>query len=311
MQLTEAWHVPVAMLSGVSFSLLGISYRLGKPRGVTPSHVIVVCALIGTAFFAIKSVASPWAELPARVVLGGLVSGGTQYAVVLLVKIALHLGPLSALTCALAIAFLPTSVYAYFAFGEALAPLQYAAFPLALACVVFASLGRKDLLAPGQPDDGTCYASVRYGLLLLLIVLANSVAFIVLKEMATRRYAAPAGVTYLQRFGDVYFVFFYGMLGLCASVHLLIRRDLPRPLRPAILLGCLGGVGSVGGIVTIAACASGPAATVFTASNVSMVGSTALVSALFFGEKRTFHWYATVACGVLTVAAARLDQMLK
>jgi len=47
-----------------------------------------------------------------------------------------------------------------------------------------------------------------------------------------------------------------------------------------------------------------PAAVVFTINAVSSIVFTAIVAAALLGERRSWSWYATLACGILAAALA-------
>ena len=310
MPLSSTWYVPLAVLSGAGFAVLAISYRMGQPKGIAPIHIIVVCSLIGAAVLGVKSLASPWGEVPAWVLLAAVIVGASQYLIVLLAKAALQMGPVSALACILSMSFLPVSLYANRVFGERVAPLQYAAFPLAVISIVAASLSSRQQTSAARVATGKPKVSLRYGLVLVAILLVNTLPFVMIKELGTRKFASVPEQTYMARFGDIYFFTFYMVLAACTAAHLGIRRQFHPNVRAVLALGALAGLGSVIGILGLEACADGPTATVFTLNNVSTVVVTAIVSAIFFGEGRRLTWYATVICGVLAMVLAKLNEIL-
>ena len=303
MQVPEAWYVPVAVLSGVAFALLPISYRIGKPKRISPIHIVMVCALIGAGFFAVKLAAASWADVPAWVILAGAGVGVSQYFIILLVRSALHKGPVSAIACVLSISFVPVTVYSHFVFGEQIRMLQYLAFPLAAGSIVAASFGA-DKAGTGLDQSR---ASSGYGLILLAMLVINTIPFVMIKELGTRQWA---GRSHMVMFGDAYFLLFYAALAVCTGLHLAIRRQFHSAKWAVLGLGALAGLGSLVGIVGLASCSAGPTATVFTLNNVSTVVATAVIAALFFGEGRSLAWYVTVICGVLAVVVSKLDAIL-
>jgi hypothetical protein len=143
-----------------------------------------------------------------------------------------------------------------------------------------------------------------YGLILLLLFVLNAIPWTVIKDLGSR--PAQAGKTCMDLYGGIYFLCFFAAMGACCLLHMVIFRSYPS--RPVTMLwvGLMASAGSVLGIAATAACAAGPAATVFMLNNVSTVVATAVIAAAFFREGRTIGWYVTVACGILAVVLGRM-----
>ena len=63
------WAFGFALLSGVSFTLLGIAYRMAQVRGLPARRVVVVLCALGAAFFAARTDWAAVGQWPARVIV--------------------------------------------------------------------------------------------------------------------------------------------------------------------------------------------------------------------------------------------------
>jgi hypothetical protein len=292
-------YILVAIFSGVAFSLIGIAFRLGQSRGILPIQIVCVSATIGAVFFAVKGWNLPWSEAPQRLLLAGAIAGVTQYAILGLISLALKMGPLSPLWCSVLMAFVPVIIYTHVGYGETLSTLQYVSLATAVACVFAASFEvRKDV--PLRHLAGTGFArQVAYGFVLLAAMLVNSVSNVAISDMGHRFF--PDGVSYSQRFADVYLLVMYASMAVCVPLELAARRRFNAPLRPTLLLGLLSATGSIAGLWAVAFCADKPAGVVFPLSGVAGVLAASLISVLLFAEKAAWAWYATVGLGIVTI----------
>jgi len=287
----------LAILAGMCFSIVAIAYRLGAPRGVGPVHVMGTCSLLGAAFFGVQALGAPGGSVPPLVVALGLLAGATQYALLPIIRAALRLGPLSPLWCVLMLSFIPTTLYAALVLGETLGPLNYAAMAAALLCVGLACVGKGGSAA--GVGTGPRHR-LRYAAMLAAMLMIAAVAGACLKELDSR--GDGAGGSLLARHRDAYIATLYLAIAACAVADVALTRGRPASWRWTLGLGMMAAAGSLTGMSFLVRAAVLPAAVVFTLNSVSSIVFTALVAAALLGEKRTWSWYATLACGLLAVA---------
>jgi len=139
MSLPHSFLIPVAGLSGVAFSLIGIAYRMGQPRGIVPAHVMACIAAVGSVVFGVRAAMLPLADVPLVVIGLGVAAGVTQYVLVRVIKAALDKGPLSPAWCALTLSFLPTVAFSSIFLGERVTLMHGLALVAGIACVLAAS----------------------------------------------------------------------------------------------------------------------------------------------------------------------------
>jgi drug/metabolite transporter (DMT)-like permease len=295
----------LAILAGACFSIVAIAYRLGAPRGVGPVHVMGTCSLLGAAFFGVQALGAPGGGAGTLVVALGLLAGVTQYALLPLIRAALRLGPLSPLWCVLMLSFIPTTLYAALALGETLGPLNYAAMAAAVLCVGLACVGKGGSAA--GVGAGPRHR-LRYAAVLAAMLMIGAVAGVCLKELDSR--GDGAGGTLLARHRDAYIAVMYAAIAACAVTDVTLTRGRPASWRWTIGLGLMAAAGSLTGMSLLVRAAVLPAAVVFTLNSVSSIVFTSLVAAALLGEKRTWSWYATLACGLLAVALSNGEAII-
>jgi len=297
------WLLVLAMLSGVSFTFIGIGYRLGQPRGVAPVRAALVIGVVGSISFAVKAGGVWPSGVPAKVVTLGIVTGLTQYLTIKFVRRALAMGPLSALWCVVSVGFVPAVIYAALFLPEHITWYHYAGVAAGVLCVLAGSAEQ------GAADTARGRGSrVLYGLVLFAIFLFNGIAFICVKELASS--AAVGGSNLMKRFGDTFIVWEYLTIGAPALIDALVGwRRRPR-LGPWLGCGLIAAAGSMGGLWLLVACAELNTAVVFTLSSILSILTGALVSVLFFGEKVRPALFLMLALGMVAVILVNLDKLL-
>ncbi len=289
----------LAVLSGLAFAGVGVSYRAGQARGMAVTSVALAICLVGAPFFAVKGRAVPLPSVPLAVWAMACLAGTGQFIALTLMGPALARGPLSPVWCAVNLNFVLTIAYARLFLGEQIAMTSYAGIGVAVACVLAAALGQQTEHTGEEGRRPTAHARLVYGGLLLTILLTNSLWITGLKHFSAR--TLPDGRSYLDVFGDHYALGVYLVLGgLVLAEAALARRPFGR-LRPWLTAGGLGAVGSVVGFWALAGCASLPASVVLTINSVASLLGAAVVSVLAFHERRTPFWYATIGLAVLAV----------
>lgn len=297
--------VPWAILSGIFFSCISLSYRAGVLRKVNPLHVALGMSVVGTAFFACQWFLQGVETPPVRVAAFALAGGASQYAMFQFMRLALKLGPVSPLSCAQMLAFVIVIAYARVFLGEEITPLQYAGLAASVLCVYFASMARtsaKDLA------DKVVHPLLYGGVLVCALVL-NSFGMLGMKDLGM--HPAPGGGSLMDAHRYAYLTLFYGGL-LAGLLTEQITRRLPiQPRKPALLCAAIAALGSIGGLSILTRCVHYPAAIVFTVQSTTAILVIAGVASTFLSERRTPAWYATIAAGILTILLINADAILK
>jgi drug/metabolite transporter (DMT)-like permease len=293
----------LAAVSGVSFSLMGVAYKIGQPRRLEATDIAGVAMTLAAVAFTLLALLAGSGWPPPRVWALGFLAGVTQYATLRLVQAALRLGPLPALWCAVSLSFVPAVPYAAKVFGERPGPFQIVAVLVATACVLAASRCAGDA-GPAEPGAVSVQRRrLTYLLVLVAIVALNGISGICITDMSLR--AARERATYRDLFGDAYNAIFYASLAVPILLDLAWRKRL-RLTPPLLGLGLLHGSGSGMGIVTVALASQLGGSIAWAICGACGILTTALVGALAFGERRTRAWYATCALGILAVALAQI-----
>jgi len=287
-----------AIASGAAFSLLGISYRRGQTKGLTTRPIAFYMSMVGFLFFAFRAWGAPLGDVPAYIWVMGFSSALSQYIVIRLISTALKKGPLSPVSCALSVGFLPVGIYSYFRFDEPLGILKILGIAAGFACVAAGSFsGHHDETVKNPQHKAS--RQLIYGLLLLAVLISNCLAPIILKEVGMRRFAG--GENYIERFGNVFFGCWYGSIALLFLLDIVLSSELMTLKGAAVRLGLLAGAGSTCGVAIAGMCAAYSAAVYWTTNGVVMMVLTAIVSVIAFKEKVSPALFAPVSLGVLAV----------
>ena len=296
----------VSAIAGLSFSLIGIALRLGKDRGLPVFHLLAVSTASGAMVFGARALAAG-VPLPAAVAWLAVAAGISQYATMHAMRAALHLGPLTPLWAAQALGFIPVTVFAALAFGEALTAWSGAALASAVACVAFSATLGDHRSAPAHLPRGARFAIV-YGAVLLAVLLLNSLANMTLKYLSAQ---GTLEDNLLTRHAPAFLALFYGTILCCFVLDQLVTR---RPIvQPAATLGCglLCAFGSITGLWLMAGCAAYPAAIVFTVSTMASMIGAALVATFWLGEARSVRWHLALGSALLAVVLSQGDTIVR
>ncbi|MFH0882496.1 MAG: hypothetical protein V2A56_05895 [bacterium] len=298
----------LAVLSGVCLSIIGVAFKIGQSRNVTPLYISMCMGIAGALFFGVQMDWSELGDLPTIVWVFALLNASGQIVAMYLVNVCLKLGPLSPLWAAMNLTFLPVILYSAILFGEPVTGMQFAAVAAGILTVAFASQMTTGGGAAGEKEKSAfpMKAKLSYGIYLLVILLSNSIVFITIKDLGTRPLAAGMDVTILGRYlAPIYFTLYVG-LALFTGTAGYLQKVKPKRWGDLVKLGLLAALGSISGLLLLKVCIPLPAALVFTISGVITIISGAIASILFFREKIFWAWYATVGAGVLAVILANL-----
>ena len=301
--------VLLTVLSGIGFGLIGIMFRMGQNRNVIPIHISMCMGIAGAIFFGVQLNWHQLFHLPLLALLLPVISSFGNLASMHFTKVSLSRGPLSPLWCAMNLTFLTVVIYSSIVFSEAILPFQFAALVSGILCVVFASnLGnqsKSDNAEPYSSKDKIIYAGA-----LLIVLLGNSMAFVIIKDLGTRTIASSTNVTYLMEYRTSIYVLMYLSMAISCLGLVGIQKAKPDSYVDLIKFGLIAAFGSIVGMLLLGFAAALPAALIFTINGMISILIGVIVSVLAFGEKRTPAWYGTVGFGILAVILANLDKML-
>ncbi len=307
--MSLAGQAAIAVASGLAFSVMGVMYRVGRPRNAHPIPIFLMVGLVGTVFFFGKLLAADGAaELVRRapwfVWAAGLLAGLANYAAVALMKPALDRGPFSPVWCALNFMFVPAAVYAVGFLHDRLAVWQWLGLATSILCVVASSQAADPAGPPAAGHPHRAGNRFVYGLLLVSIIALLGIHGIALKDF-TRRLDS-GGATILDAFGPLYFGLMYVGIVIGCTAELALQRGRACNWRAAAGLGVVSGLGSTAGMVLMAMSAGLPGGVCFAIVCVVTILCASLVSVLAFGEARTPGWYAALGLAVVSVVLFNL-----
>jgi len=299
--------VALAALSGISFSLIGITFRIGQNRGVIPLHISMCMGIAGAIFFGLQVNWSDFGGLPLFVWIMALLTTLGQIGAMHLVRICLGMGPLSPLWSAMNLTFLPVIMYSAIVFSEKISFTGYATLVAAVICVLFASQAGDE--SPAKDDSssksGLGKKSI-YGGLLLLVLLGNSMVFIVLKDLGTRMIDTSSEMTYLSAYMPPIYFLMYSSLALFSGITAWMQKAVPNRYSDLVWLGIMAATGSISGLLLIKTCMSLPGSLLFTINGMLTILGGVIASVIFFGESMKPSWWGTVGFGLLAVFLANM-----
>ncbi len=296
----------LAALAGLSLALIGIAFRMGQVKNVVPLHIATSIGICGAVFFGLQMDWSLIPEIPLFIYLLALLTALGQILAMELTKASLKRGPLSPVWCALNLNFLVVIIYSAIAYNETISLFQFLALASGILCVVAASnlsdKSKADHLEMSLRDKSL------YAMMLLLILLANSLIFLTIRDLGSRM-VPGADITYLGKYlPNIYFTLYLMMAILCGG-YVSFQKVKPKSTAALVKLGLMAGVGSIAGLFLLSLCAEYAAALVFTVNGMVTILAGALASVVFFGERRTRAWYVTISFGILAVLLANLDKI--
>ncbi|MCK4529885.1 MAG: hypothetical protein KAU44_01805 [Candidatus Marinimicrobia bacterium] len=295
----------LAMLSGVSFAIIGVMMRLGQSKNVVPLHISMLMGLVGAVYFGFQIDWANW-NVPAYVILMAL--GGTVglIANMIFTKMSLKRGPLSPLWTATNLTFIVITIYAALMFSEKIALMQGLALIFGIVCVIFAAnLG--DAPKEAGSDKKPARIKIEYAVLLFLVLLGNSFSFIVIKDLGTR-FIPGTETAYIALFRPhMYFVMYLSMAIASFVIVKFIDKSKPTSYKWVWILGLIAAAGSILGMVMLSSVVTKlPASVVFTLNSISCILVGCIVSVLAFKEKVKPAWWGTIIFGLVAVILANI-----
>lgn len=288
----------LAALSGLAFTLIPVAYRLGQERGIPTMPIGLILAVCGAFVFAPRALALPLAEVPRSVWTLGLISGFLQYATIRFMRVALNMGPISSAWCAISLSFLPVMFHGLLFLHESISFAQYLGLVFGIVCVISSAIAKqKTGIAISYNNSLGRY--VRYGLVLLLILLLTGISNIAMKMLSVTTCADAR--SHMSAFGPLFFASLYLSIGICLAVDVGLSRRCAAPLGTTLLLGILAGVGSIFGMWLLGISAALPAGGAFVISNTVSLLAASVVSVTVFKEKLTISWIVMLATGIASI----------
>lgn len=294
----------LACLAGLCFAAIGVAYRLGQPRGITPAHIMFWAAIVAIAFFAARTPPATWAAAPRSVWTWAIIAGLGQYGCLHLANKALRLGPLSPCWCASNLTFLVTAVVAALFLNERVTSLQCLGLATGIGAVLAGVWSVPPAPAAGaRAAPGGLGRRLEYALVLGLLLILNSLAPIAIK--ALNHNPLPGGGNAMDRFSGVFTTVFYVSFWLSMLTEIGVGGRWRRPDLPLVGLAALAAGGSIVGFLLWCYCAELPAAVLFTLSAITNIISAGLVSVTLFRERASAFWFLMMGLAVATVLLLR------
>ena len=305
-----AGAILLTVISGVGFGIIGIMFRMGQNRNVIPLHISMCMGIAGAIFFGVQVNWGQFFHLPLLVFLLPIISSFGNLASMHFTKVSLSKGPLSPLWCAMNLTFLTVVIYSSIVFSEAILPFQFAALVAGILCVIFASNLGNEPKSDNSDQSRSKKDKLIYAGALLIVLLGNSMAFVIIKDLGTRTIAPGISTTYLMEYRSSIFFMMYLSMAITCFALVVIQKAKPDSIGDLIKIGSIAAVGSIVGMLLLGFAAALPAALIFTINGMISILVGVIASVAAFGEKRTPAWYGTVGFGILAVILANLDKLL-
>ena len=288
----------LSIFAGFMFSIGGIAYKIGANGNARPIQCAVFLSAVGTVVFGVIG-CNEWSFCPFSLFLLSVVIGVTQYWVIVFLRWALNLGPLSPTWCAVSLGFIPVIIYSAVSCGEKISALQYLSIVATIGAIISASLS-----SHGGKSGSSWKQKVLYCIILVLLVIFNSTLSVGLKVAS--QFNVPGTSTSLSdRCGNVILSIVYCTIMVCGAIELTVGKNWVFN-RNAFWGGALLALGaSTGYGLQLFLVDKAPAVTVFALGNTVSILGTALMSVIFFKEKRSKAWYFTIGFSVLAILLNR------
>ncbi len=291
----------LSILSGIMFGIGGIAYRVGTLGNVQPNQCGVGLSVIGFVGFGLLGI-QEWQYLDWRLLLIVTATGCVQYLVMVLLRYALKIGPLSPAWCAVSLGFIPVIIYSAICCGEKLSIWQYISIAATVGAIISASCSGKS--NDENKRSSSRFTKVIYCIVLLLLLLFNSTLSVTLKLCSNLTFAG-SNVTYKAACGNVIMSLIYFFIMTLGAIDLTVRKQWVfnryACYGPALL--ALGACSAF--ILQLYLVDRAPAVTVFALSSTVSILSAALLSVGLFKEKITRAWYLTLGFSILAIVLNR------
>ena len=287
-----------SIFAGFMFAIGGIAYKIGANGNVRPIQCAVFLSAVGTVVFGAIG-CNEWSFCSLPLFLLSVVIGVTQYWVIVFLRWALNLGPLSPTWCAVSLGFIPVIIYSAVSCGEKISFFQYLSIAATIGAIVSASLSSN-----GGKSGSSWKQKVLYCIILVLLVVFNSTLSVGLK-VASQINVSGTSMSLSDRCGNVILSLVYCTIMICGAIELTAGKKWVFN-RNAFWGGALLALGaSTGYGLQLFLVDKAPAVTVFALGNTVSILGTALMSVIFFKEKRSKAWYCTIGFSVLAILLNR------
>lgn len=288
----------LSILAGFMFSVGGVAYKIGANGNVRPIQCAVFLSAVGTAVFGLLGW-NEWANCTLPALLIGTVIGFTQYWVIVFLRWALQLGPLSPAWCAVSLAFIPVIIYSAFSCGEKISACQFFSIAATVGAIISASFS-----SHGGKGNASWKQKSIYCLILVLLLVFNSTMSVGLKY-ASQLQVPGTQVPLSEQCGNVILCLVYFMILVCGVIDFTCGKKWVFN-RHAFLGGGLLALGASSGYgLQLYLVGKASAVIVFALGNTVSILGAALISVLILREKITKSWYFTIGFSILAILLNR------
>ena len=288
----------LSILAGFMFSIGGAAYKIGANGNVRPIQCAVFLSIVGTLGFGMIGW-NEWSVCTLPVLLIGALIGFTQYWVIVFLRWALQLGPLSPTWCAVSLGFIPVIIYSALSCGEKISVFQLFSILATVGAIVSASF-----CSGGNKVESSWKQKICYCLILILLVVFNSTMSVGLK-VASQINLPGTSRTLSDACGNVILSLVYFGIMFCGVIELTVGKKWVFN-RYAFWGGALLAIGASSGYgLQLYLVGKASAVTVFALGNTVSILGTALISVLLLREKITLSWYFTIGFSILAILLNR------
>ena len=252
-------------------------------------RVFLLIAICGTAFFSIKA-APHLSEASLRAVALGFACGLGQYLTIRLLAYATRLGPFSPIWCVLSLNFVPVMLYAATVQRVPQSSMAWLSVIAAFMCCILSAIG-----LPPVPHQKARTPVWGYGALLITMLLINAMPNVAIQDLNT----AEAGTA-----REPFFWCMYASIAIASLIDTAAGRELLVTFRKGWLPGGMAAVGSVSGMLSLAAASARTGPTAFLVCSMVTLIIPMIAAVTVFNERPGLRWSGTLALGVLAIVLA-------
>ena len=296
--------VLIALASGFCGGLGGVGYKVSNMGKVSTLQTAAVISFFGALFFGARAcLLGEWTLFSWQVASLALASGFSQYLALVVFALALKKTPLSLVWCAASLEFMPGLLFAWLAYDEPMSLWLWAGLVALLGAIVVASFAGSEEEGEKKPQEqGRGRPSVGTMLVTLIALpLLFGGLFVCMKWGSHLPTPGAPEKVLMDATGNIFMCLVYFTMMVTCACHVSAKREWN--ITPLGAWGCaLATVPTVASFfLQLCIVVEAPAAVVFALTYSMSMFSTAILSTLFLGEKRTRTWYATLGLALLAV----------
>ncbi|MGN0867373.1 MAG: EamA family transporter [Oligosphaeraceae bacterium] len=304
--------VLIALASGFCGGLGGVGYKVSNMGKVSTLQAAAVIAFFGALFFGVQAChQGEWALFSWQVAGLALASGFSQYLALVLFAWALKKAPLSLVWCASSLEFMPGLLFAWLAYDEPMSYCRWAGLVALLGAIVVASFAggeetpgkEQGADLPPEPEKPSASRPSVPTMLATLIALPLLFGglFVCMKWGSYLPAPGAPEKVIMDATGNIFMCLVYFTMMVTCACHVTATREwnITRLGAWGCALATIPTVASF--FLQLCIVVEAPAAVVFALTYSMSMFSTAILSTLFLGERRTRTWYATLGLALLAV----------